>query len=138
MSDQDTGVKPSPLEVHDRLYAAFEALDLEAVYALVDEHVIYQNMAQPAVHGRAALREMWDGGFANLSHLRLKILNRAVNGDVVINERLDHWIVDGRDIHIPMAASLTVKDGLIVEWREYYDMATLERQLGRTHPGSLG
>ena len=125
----------TPLQVHDALYAAFEALDLDAVYALVDDDVVYQNMAQPAVHGLAALKAMW-AGFANLSYLQLDVLNCAVNGDVVLNERLDRWVIDGRTIAIPMAASLTVRHGKIVAWREYYDMATLERQLGGTHPGN--
>ncbi len=124
----------TPTDVHDALYAAFVALDLEAVYALVDDDVVYRNMAQQPVYGKAALREMWSG-FAEISALSFNILNRVANGDVVINERLDHLVIGGRDIHIPMAASLTVRDGLIVEWREYYDMRTFESQLGVAHPG---
>jgi len=125
----------TPLECVNSIYKAFENIDIEAVYDLLDENVTYQNMAQQPVQGKQALREMWSG-FDRIDKLDLKILNTAVNNEVVLVERLDHMVLDGRDVVIPMVASFTVRDGLVTIWREYYDLATMERQMGKPHPGA--
>lgn len=124
----------TPVQIVGKVYAAFAALDLEAVYALLADDVVYQNMAQAPVHGKEALRRMWSK-FGNISHISFEILNTARNGNVVLNERLDHLVIEGREIRIPMSASFTIEKGKIVAWREYYDMASMQRQLGRDHPG---
>lgn len=124
----------TPVQIVGKVYAAFAALDLEAVYALLADDVVYQNMAQAPVHGKEALRRMWSK-FGNISHISFEILNTARNGNVVLNERLDHLVIEGREIRIPMSASFTIEKGKIVAWREYYDMACMQRQLGRDHPG---
>ena len=124
----------TPSQVVEKVYAALAVLDLETVYGLLADDVVYQNMAQAPVQGRKALRQMWEK-FGTISHLSFEILNTAQNGNVVLNERLDHLVIEGREIHIPMSASFTIERGKIVAWREYYDMATMERQLGRAHPG---
>ena len=124
----------TPLQIVEKVYAAFAARDLEAVYALLADDVVYQNMAQAPVHGKEALRRMWSK-FGNISHISSEILNTARNGNVVLNERLDHLVIEGREIRIPMSASFTIEKGKIVAWREYYDMASMQRQLGRDHPG---
>lgn len=124
----------TPVQIVEKVYAAFAALDLEGVYALLADDVVYQNMAQAPVHGKEALRRMWSK-FGNISHISFEILNTARNGNVVLNERLDHLVIEGREIRIPMSASFTIEKGKIVAWREYYDMASMQRQLGRDHPG---
>lgn len=125
----------SPLQCVQRIYDAFAKLDIEGVYGLLDDDVVYQNMAQAPLHGKQALREMWSG-FDRIDKLDLKILNMLAAGDVVLNERLDHLVLAGRDVYIPMAAAFVVKNGKVISWREYYDMRTMEHQMGKAHPGA--
>jgi limonene-1,2-epoxide hydrolase len=124
----------SPLQCVQAIYEAFGRLDIEAVYDLLDENVVYQNMAQEPLHGKQALRTMWSG-FDRIDKLDLKIHNMLAAGDVVLNERLDHLVLAGRDVYIPMAAAFVVKNGKVTSWREYYDMRTMEQQMGKPHPG---
>lgn len=116
-----------------RLYERCEALDFEAVYALLHPDLVYQNMAQQPIHGADAIREIMKG-FAGFTALRFDMINMVAAGDVVMTEHLDHWSIDGREIELPMATSFTIRGARIAAWREYYDMATLERQWGRDHP----
>jgi limonene-1,2-epoxide hydrolase len=125
----------TPKQTIEAVFAAFGALDLEAVYALVDGDVVYQNMAQGPVHGLQGLRDLW-AGFGAISHLHSEVIHILAEGEVVLAERLEHMVIDGREIAVPMAGAFRVRDGKITEWREYYDMATFERQLGVTHPGA--
>jgi limonene-1,2-epoxide hydrolase len=124
----------TPMECVQGIYDAFHALDLEGVYARLHDDVIYQNMAQEPVVGKQALRAMWSG-FDHIDSLDLKIHHMIADGDVVMNERLDHLVLAGRDVFIPMAATFIVRDGKVISWREYYDLATMERQMGKAHPG---
>jgi limonene-1,2-epoxide hydrolase len=123
----------TPRQTIEAAFAAFAALDLEAVYALVDDNVVYQNMAQGPVHGLAGLRELWSG-FGAISHLHSEVLHMVAEGEIVLAERVEHMVIGGKAITVPMAGAFRVRDGKITEWREYYDMPTFERQLGVTHP----
>jgi len=125
----------TPMETIKTLMAAFERLDFDALYELVDENIVYRNMPQEAVHGKAALRTLF-GGFGNVSYIRFELLNIVAEGDVVLSEHLDHLVIGGRSCVVPMMSSFTLASGKIIQWREYYDMPTFERQLGRTHPGA--
>ncbi len=125
----------TPGETIERLMAAFEALDFESLYDLVHEDVVYQNMPQNPIFGKAGLRALF-GSFGDVSRIRFELLNIAVNGNVVLTEHRDHLVINGRPCLMPMMTSFTLKDGLVAEWREYYDMPTFERQLGHRHPGA--
>ncbi|HLY56371.1 MAG TPA: nuclear transport factor 2 family protein [Stellaceae bacterium] len=127
----------SPRDVIERLMAAFEALDFASLYELVAEDVVYQNMPQGPIYGRAALKRLFEG-FGNVSQIRFERRGMAVDGNRVLTEHLDHLVINGRTCVVPMMSSYTLRDGKVVEWREYYDMPTFERQLGRTHPGAAG
>ena len=124
----------SAKQLVERVYVAFEALDFDTIYALIDEDIVYQNMAQQPVYGREALRTMWNS-FGEIQSLRFDILNVLAEGEIVLSERVDHMVIGGHPISIPAAASITVRDGKIIAWREYFDMATMEEQLGVAHPG---
>ena len=125
----------TPRETIERLMAAFESLDFDSLFELVDENVVYQNMPQEPIAGKAALRKLF-AGFGNVTQIRFELLNMAINGDVVLSEHRDHLVINGRTCVMPMMSSFTLKNGLIAQWREYYDMPTFEQQLGRTHPGA--
>ena len=49
-----------------------------------------------------------------------EILHVAVDGDVVLMGRDDHWIVNGKDMHWPVMGAYEVKDRKITAWREYF------------------
>ena len=125
----------TPKDTIERLMAAFESLDFDSLFELVDENVVYQNMPQEPIAGKAALQKLF-AGFGNVSQIRFELLNLAVNGDVVLSEHRDRLVINGRTCVMPMMSSFTLRNGLIAQWREYYDMPTFERQLGRTHPGA--
>jgi limonene-1,2-epoxide hydrolase len=63
--------------------------------------------------------------------LEIKILNTAVNGNVVFNERVD--ITDlggGKRTELPLAGVFEVKGGKIAKWRDYFDIAMATKQMG--------
>jgi limonene-1,2-epoxide hydrolase len=125
-----------PIEIAFKVMDAFESLDFEKnLYGLLDDDVVYQNMPQTPIYGKDAVRRLFDS-FGNVSSIRFDRLNAAANGDTVFCEHLDHMVINGSEVVIPMTSIYTLKNGKIVRWREYYDMNTFERQLGHRHPGA--
>jgi limonene-1,2-epoxide hydrolase len=61
-------------------------------------------------------------GYA-LDKLVVDIVELGVAGDVVLTERVDHMdTADGkRLLSFPLAGTLTVKNGKIVRWTDYFD-----------------
>ena len=54
----------------------------------------------------------------------------AASGNVVLNERIDIFIHEGGGrITLPVMGTVTVENGLITVWRDYFDAADFDRQL---------
>lgn len=56
---------------------------------------------------------------------KIEMLNIASDGKGnVLTERVDSFHRNGAWIDIPIMGAFTINDGLIVSWREYFDLAT--------------
>ncbi len=119
----------TPDETVTALVAACEARDLDAVCALVTDDIEYDNVPIGAVHGPDGVRSVLSGGVtAAAEQVEWVVLNQVASGDVVMNERIDRFLVDGRWIEIPIAAVFLVRDGRVCLWRDYFDLETYRRQ----------
>ncbi|QRY45262.1 nuclear transport factor 2 family protein [Mycolicibacterium boenickei] len=74
----------------------------------------------PKRSGRDAIHDMMKVFFAGGNCVDLEILHLAVAGDVVLMERRDHWIVDGKQMSWPVMGAYEVRDEKITAWREYF------------------
>ena len=119
----------TPDETVTALVTACEARDLDAVCALVTDDIEYDNVPIGAVHGPDGVRSVLSGGVtAAAEQVEWVVLNQVAAGDVVMNERIDRFLVDGRWIEIPIAAVFRVRDGRVCLWRDYFDLETYRRQ----------
>lgn len=119
----------TPDETVTALVTACEARDLDAVCALVTDDIEYDNVPIGAVHGPDGVRSVLSGGVtAAAEQVEWVVLNQVASGDVVMNERIDRFLVDGRWIEIPIAAVFRVRDGRVCLWRDYFDLETYRRQ----------
>jgi limonene-1,2-epoxide hydrolase len=75
----------------------------------------------PPLSGRDAIRNTIAAYFSSgASHIDMRILHLAVDGNVVLMERLDHWIVNGKTIDTRVMGAYEVKNEKITAWREYF------------------
>lgn len=119
----------TPDETVTALVTACEARDLDAVCALVTHDIEYDNVPIGAVHGPDGVRSVLSGGVtAAAEQVEWVVLNQVASGDVVMNERIDRFLVDGRWIEIPIAAVFRLRDGRVCLWRDYFDLETYRRQ----------
>lgn len=74
----------------------------------------------PTLAGRDSIHEMMKVFFARGTCVDLEILHLAVDGDVVLMERRDHWIVGGERKTWPVMGAYQVHNEKITAWREYF------------------
>jgi limonene-1,2-epoxide hydrolase len=53
----------------------------------------------------------------------------ATNGALVLTERTDHFKMGDRWIAIRVMGTFDVQEGLITQWRDYFDLAEFMGQL---------
>ena len=105
---------------------AWNALDETRIYALMSEDILYHNMPMRPITGREAVRAhlaKWP-----VDQCEWRILNMAVNGDVVLTERVDSFVRGDDRVVVPVMGAFEVRDGVNVHWRHYFDMGALKPQ----------
>jgi limonene-1,2-epoxide hydrolase len=53
----------------------------------------------------------------------MEILNLAVAGNVVLTERVDHFLLDGRKINVRLMGIFEIAGDKSTAWRDYFDMS---------------
>lgn len=93
-----------------------------------DDAVWWNSPWQPVV-GREAIRETLRRGAERMTARPWEIRNIAAEGDIVLTERVDNFLVGETHISVPCMGIFELRDGKIMAWRDYWYARTLERQL---------
>ena len=111
---------------------AWNARDWEKIVSLfAPDGVLHSVMQEPLV-GREAVRERLALLADGLVSLDLQVRAMGVIGGRVFLERRDVFDNAHGHTEVPVVGVLSVEDGLVAEWLEYYDRATLLAGFGRT------
>jgi len=116
-------------DIISRFCSAFERLDPDELIGYFAPDAVYHNIPMQPLTGHAAIRAFL-ADIPNQFHgLRFETLRQVAQGDMVMNERVDHFDLGDRNVSLPVAGIFELRDGKIVAWRDYFDLATLERHL---------
>ena len=89
----------NPEEVVRAEMAAWDHLDVDEAMKYFAQDAVYDiGPSYPRLSGHDAIRKTLHAYFNRATECDLKILHLAVDGDVVLMERFDHWIVNGKPI----------------------------------------
>jgi len=121
---------PSPEAVVDAFIAAIERLDIDAAVALLHADVSYENMPMDPISGAEAVRATLAAFLGQATEVDWPVLRQIVDGNCVANERVDRFKIGEGWLELPVAGFFEVDDGLITLWRDYFDLASYQRQLG--------
>ncbi|MBB3393104.1 limonene-1,2-epoxide hydrolase [Rhizobium sp. BK275] len=121
----------SPLETARVFFAHWSANRIKEALAMLAEDVLYDNVPLPDIVGRENVRKFHaDFGIGTAFKIDWQVTEIAASGNVVLNERIDIFTHEsGSQITLPVMGTLTVKNGRITVWRDYFDLGSFERQL---------
>lgn len=121
----------TPGEIVTALIRACERRDLDAVCALVAEDIEYDNVPIGKVYGPEGVRKVLSGGVTDAaSEIEWRVHEQVEQGEVVMQERVDRFLVGDRWVEIPIAALFRVQGGRITLWRDYFDLDSYRKQRG--------
>jgi len=108
---------------------AVEAGDLDTAVSMVTDDVLYDNVPLGPVTGPEAMRRILSGGVSKAAErIEWVVTHQVGEGDVVMNERVDRFLIDGQWLEIPLAGLFVLREGKIAVWRDYFDLASFQRQ----------
>ncbi|MBB3308706.1 limonene-1,2-epoxide hydrolase [Rhizobium sp. BK196] len=121
----------SPIETAKTFFAHWSATRIEEALAMLADDVLYDNVPLPDIVGRENVRKFnADFGIGTAFKVDWQVTQIAASGNVVLNERIDIFTHEsGSKITLPVMGTLTVENGRITVWRDYFDLASFERQL---------
>ena len=119
----------TPAETVDAFIAAIEARDMAAAVALLADDCVYDNVPMQPVVGAGTVGEVLGPMITSCREVDWVVHRQVAQGDLVMNERLDRFSIDGRWVEVPVCGVWEVVDGRIRLWRDYFDLATFESQM---------
>ena len=105
-----------------RFMTAWERRDSDFIIGCLSEDAVYHSMPLTPIVGKEAVAA-WVRGFAGKPPGRLEVRHQVAASDVVMNERTDVIVLNGRRVTLPICAVFEMRDGQIRAWREYFDLA---------------
>ena len=110
--------------------AAFNAKDVDRIMTFFADDAVYHNMPTEPVRGVEAVRNVIASYVGAAEVVDWEITASAQVGDTVLTERIDRFVFGGKDVTLPVMGAFDIEDGKIVAWRDYFDQATWNRQMG--------
>jgi limonene-1,2-epoxide hydrolase len=117
-------------------YAAWVRDDLDAVFALCTEDLVAVNVPIGPIHGKAAARAFFEKFGRGMSQKRYDVERILVSGDTAVVEGVENYAKRGKTVSLPYMSVFKFAGGKIREWRDYFDLQTVLRQLDLPLDGS--
>lgn len=106
--------------------------DLATLEPLLADDIIFMNVGLEIYRGKQAVLAhfgpdgVWDM-FPDTFDFRIR--NLGVSDNRIYTERVDVVGVNGRDAYLPLLGIFEIENGRIRHWRDYADMAMVQRLL---------
>ena len=109
--------------------AAIGRKDQAAAMGLVAEDCYYDNVPIGHMVGHEKMLEVLGPMFSSPDAVEFEILRQTATGNMVMNERIDRFILAGKQIELPVMGVFEVNENKITFWRDYFDQGTFRKQM---------
>jgi limonene-1,2-epoxide hydrolase len=120
----------SPERVVLGFLAAWERGNIDEIMSFFAPEAVYHNIPVAPVRGASAIREAFLGFAKLMDSIVIENLHVAAARDVVFTERIDRFRSPKVSLDLPVAGVFEVRDGKIIEHRDYFDYQTWMRATG--------
>ncbi len=121
-----------PQSVVEKFFAICSRCDFDSAMIYIDEDCVYHNIPFHTARGKERIRRDLVGMGKAINLFEVEMVNIAVNGNVVLTERID--TIGGRffKVALPIMGTLVVENGKITEWRDYFDWSFSMGKVGKS------
>jgi limonene-1,2-epoxide hydrolase len=123
---------PDPETLVLEFCAAWSRRNIDELLGYFADDAVYHNMPLAPVSGKDGIREILNLFIPPAGVIEFEIRNVASRGPIVFTERVDRFTVAGRTVTLPVAGVFEIQDGKIAVWRDYFDLATWQRESGQS------
>jgi limonene-1,2-epoxide hydrolase len=106
-----------------------EGSDVDKLVDFFTEDATYHNIPIEPVKGRDAIKATINGFMTGVDKMEFEVKHAAVNGSVVMTERVDRFFFPGHTVALPVMGTFEVSDGKITAWRDYFDLNQFMSQM---------
>ena len=111
----------TPEELVRAEMAAWASLDVDQIMAyFADDATWLPAFSLPTHSGLKEIREAVEGFLKVMTKCDIEIVNLAVAGNVVLTERVDRLILNGKPVDAPGMGAFEVTGDKITAWRDYF------------------
>ena len=103
--------------------------DVDEIVGYFTDDAIYHNIPVDPAVGREAIKATFAMFTTGVERIEFRILNIAAEGDTVLTERLDVFVLPNVTIELPVMGTFEVRGGKIAAWRDYFDLHQYMTQL---------
>ncbi len=117
-------------------YAAWVADDLNAVMDLCTDDVIANNVPIGPIHGKEKVRSFLAKFGNTMTQKRYDVHRILEDGNSAVVEGVENYVKDGKQVSLPYMSTYLFRGSQICEWRDYFDLQTVLKQLDLPLDGS--
>jgi limonene-1,2-epoxide hydrolase len=103
--------------------------DADKAASFFSDDAVYHNIPLDPVNGREAIQSTVAMFLGMADKVWFDTLHLVAEGDIVMTERVDHFVIGDRDIGLPVMGAFEVRGGKITAWRDYFDMNQFTSQM---------
>jgi limonene-1,2-epoxide hydrolase len=101
---------------------AWERNDVDRIVdSFTDDALWYDGYPADPYRGREEIRAQLDRYSRHISDVQIEVLHEAATGNVVLQERIDRGLRDGKPFEVAAACVFHICDGRIAENRDYWN-----------------
>jgi ketosteroid isomerase-like protein len=127
MSNKEETSSLNTSQLIQRIYAADEALDVDAFVALLAPDVQFRLGSNPPVKGRETVRQVIANFFATIQKLKHHLIEVWEHGNtIVFQAEVTYTRKDGSQVTLPYIDVLELDGSQIKDYKIYIDLAPLQ------------
>lgn len=120
---------PTATEIVRSFCEGFADADPDQLASYFAEDAVYHNIPMDPIEGREDIRAALAGFLGMVDELRFEVRNLLAGDELVMTERVDHFVRPEGTISLPVMGTFEVRAGLITAWRDYFDLNQFMTQM---------
>ena len=102
---------------------AWSSLDAAVIMTHFAPDAVWDDPSHGPISGYDDIRTAVEGVVRRMTSAEMEIVHLVAADDVVMTERVDRFVFDGREVAAPIMGVFEVKADKIAAWRDYFDMS---------------